>query len=199
MLFWTPTSANLAPTWPQLSLQNPSKTGLKTMLKCNFLKSWFLQLLPCEMFVFASARDSQNDQKCVQKQLVIRVPFQLRKNTLPASIFLQLGSLLGLPRHPQGASKASLKPLLEASWAKLKPSSIFCLPGGTPWPNLYIFLNIFLLFFQLLNVTIGFHGLPLWGFVCISYLQNRLLPRRSGRSPLEFLLSPAKMLLLSWI
>ena len=39
---------------------------------------------------------------------------------------------------------------------------------------------------QVLNVTIGFHGLPLWGFVCISYLQNRPLPRRSGRSPREF-------------
>ena len=32
---------------------------------------------------------------------------QLQKNTLPASILLQLGSLLGLPRRSQEASKAS--------------------------------------------------------------------------------------------
>ena len=99
------------------------------------------------MPVFASPRGSQNDQTCIQKQFVIQVPFQLRKNTLPASILLQLGSLLGLPRHPQEASKASLKPLLEASWAKLEPSSIFCLPGGTPGPtfsqSFYKILNIF--------------------------------------------------------
>ena len=143
------------------------------------------------MLVFASPRGSQNDQKCIQKQLVILVPFQLQKNTLPASILLQLGSLLGLPRHPQGASKASLKPLLEASWAILAANSIFWPPWGYPRAqfsslfdqNLMIFEAAFALKiastpfthdsfvkttafattldFQLLNVTIGFHGLPL--------------------------------------
>ena len=39
--------------------------------------------------------------------------------------------------------------------------------------------------FQLLNVTIGFHGLSFRACFCISYLQNRPLPRRSGRSPRE--------------
>ena len=38
---------------------------------------------------------------------------------------------------------------------------------------------------QVLNVTIVFHGLPFWACFCISYLQIRPLPRRSGRSPFE--------------
>ena len=135
MPFWTLILSNLAPTWPQLDLQNPSKTGLKTMLKCNLLKSWFLQPLQYEMLVFASPRGSQNDQKCIQKLLVIRVDFQLRKNTVQASILAPLGSLLGPPRRPPEASKASSKPLLEASWAILAANSIFCLPGGTPGPK----------------------------------------------------------------
>ena len=143
------------------------------------------------MLVFASPRGSQNDQKCIQKQLVILVPFQLQKNTLPASILLQLGSLLGLPRHPQGASKTSLKPLLESSWAILAATSIFWPPWGYPRAKFSsIFDQILIIFeaafalkiastpftndsfvkttafattldFQLLNVTIGFHGLPL--------------------------------------
>ena len=149
MPFWTLIKPNLAPTWPQLGLQNPSKTGLKTMLKRNFLKSWFLQPLQCEMLVFASPRGSQNDQKCIQKQLVILVPFQLQKNTLPASIFLQLGSLLGLPRHHQGASKASLKPLLEASWAILAANSIFLPPWGYPRAQVSSILIKFWLSFKL--------------------------------------------------
>ena len=124
------------------------------------------------MLVFASPRGSQNDQKCIQKQLVLQVPFQLQKNTLPASILLQLGSLLGLPRRPQGASKASSKPLLEASWAILAANSIFLPPWGYPRAqfssifdqNFMIFEAVFVLKmtldFQLLNVTIVFHGLP---------------------------------------
>ena len=119
MEFWTLSG----PT--QLGPQNPSKIGLKTMLKCNFLKSWFLQPFQYEMLVFASPRGSKNDQKCAQKQLFILVPFQLQKNILPASILLQLGSILSLPRRPQGASKASWKSLLEASWAISAANSLF--------------------------------------------------------------------------
>ena len=62
MAFWTLILPNLAPTWPPLGLQHPSKTGLKTMLKLNFLKSWFLQPLQCKMIVFASPRGAQNDR-----------------------------------------------------------------------------------------------------------------------------------------
>ena len=39
--------------------------------------------------------------------------------------------------------------------------------------------------FQLLNVTIVFQGLSFRAGFCISNLQNRPLPRRSGRSPFE--------------
>ena len=149
MQFWTPIWPNLAPTLPQLGPQHPFKIGLKTMLKCNFLKSWFLQPLQYEMLVFASPRGSKNDQKCIQKQLVILVLFQLQKNTLPASILLQLGSILGPPRRPQGASKASWKSLLEASWAILAANSIFGLPGGTPGLNFLRFLINFWWFLKL--------------------------------------------------
>ena len=140
MPFWTLIWANLAPTWPQLGLQNPSKTGLKTVLKRNFLKSWFLQPLQCEMQVFAPPRGSQNEQKLLPRPLVMQVLFQLQKNTLPTSILFSLGPLLGLPRRPQEASKASPKPLLEASWAILAASSIFGPPGGYPRAR---FFNIF--------------------------------------------------------
>ena len=101
------------------------------------------------MLVFASPRGSQNDPKRILRPLVIQVPFQLQKNTLPASILLQLGSILGPPRRPQGASKASWKSLLEASWAILAANSIFGLPGGTPWLNFLRFLINFLWFLKL--------------------------------------------------
>ena len=142
MPFWTLLWANLAPTWPQLGLQNPSKIGLKTMLKCNFLKSWFLQPLQCEMQVFASPRGSKNEQKLLPRPLVIQVLFQLKKNTLPTSILLPLGPLLGAPRRLQEASKPSPKPLLEASWAILAASSIFGLPGGTTGLNFLSYFKI---------------------------------------------------------
>ena len=100
-----------SPTWlqlsPNLASKNLSQTGLKTMLKFNIPKSCFLQPLLYEMQVFASPRGSQNEQKRIPRPLFIRAPFQLKKNSLQASILLQLGSLLGLPRRPQEASKAS--------------------------------------------------------------------------------------------
>ena len=150
MRFWTLIKPNLAPTWRQLGLPNPSKTGLKTMLKRNFLKTWFLQPLQCEMLVFASPRGSQNDQKCIQKQLGILLPFQLKKNTLPTSILVPLGPLLGAPRRLQEASKPSPKPLLEASWAILAANSICLPPWGYPRPQFSSILIIFWLMFKLL-------------------------------------------------
>ena len=132
MPFWTLIRANLAPTWPQLGLQNPSKTGLMTILKRNFLKSWFLQPLQCEMQVFALLRSSKNEQKLLPRPLVIQVLFQLQKNTLPTSILAPLGPLLGAPRRLQEASKPSPKPLLEASWAILAATSNFWPPQGYP-------------------------------------------------------------------
>ena len=95
------------------------------------------------MLVFASPRGSQNDQKCIQKWLLILLPFQLQKNTLPASILVPLGSLLGPPRRPQGASKTSLKPLLEASWAILAANSLFGPPWGYPWAQFLAFFDHF--------------------------------------------------------
>ena len=134
----------MAPTWPQLGLPNPLKTGLKAMSTFNFLKSLFLQPLPHEMLIFGSPRGSQINKKCIQNQLVIPMPFQLRKNTHPTSILASLGSLLGLPRRPQEASKASLKPLLAASWAILVPNSIFWPPWWYPQAQFSYIFNIFL-------------------------------------------------------
>ena len=95
--------SNLAPTCPPKSLQIKSQDDVQTQLHEKLI----FASLQYEMLVFASPRGSKNGKKCIQEQLGILLPFQLKKNTLPASILLQLGSLLGLPRRPQEASKAS--------------------------------------------------------------------------------------------
>ena len=139
------------------------------------------------MLVFASPRGSQNDQKCIQKQLVILVPFQLRKKHPPsfdfAPTWLPLGPPKAPPRGLQDLFKITLGSILAAN-------SIFWPPWGYPQAkfssifdqNLMIFEAAFALKnastpfthdsfvkttafattldFQLLNVTIVFHGLP---------------------------------------
>ena len=133
--------ANLAPTWPQLGLQNPSKTGLKTMLKHNFLKSWFLQPLQCEMLVFASPRGSQNDQKCIQKQLVILVPVQLQKKHPPsfdfAPTWLPLGPPEAPPRGLQGLFKTTLGSILGHLGCKFNFFASLGVPPGQIFFNFW--------------------------------------------------------------
>ena len=96
------------------------------------------------MLVFASSRGSQNEQKSIPRPLVILVFFTFKINTLPASILVPLGSLLGLPSRAKGTSKASSKQLLEASWAILAASSIFGLPKGfSVSSNFDVFRTVF--------------------------------------------------------
>ena len=195
MPFWTLIRANLAPTWPQLGLQNPSKTGLKTILKRNFLKSWFLQPLQCEMQVFASPRGSKNEQKLLPRPLVIQVLFQLQKNTLPTSILVPLGPLLGAPRRLQEASKPSPKPLLEASWAILAASSIFWPPGGYPRARFFlIFDKILMLFSRLWSSDCFYSATPLHKELPRNYFEFSA-SQRHNRVPWIVLLS---FFLLLW-
>ena len=168
------------------------------------------------MLVFASPRGSQNDQKCIQKQLGILLPFQLLKKHPPsfdfAPTWLPLGPPKALPRGLQGLLKITLGSILGHLSCKFQ---FLASQGVPPGPIFSIFDQFLMVFkagfvlnvvstpftngafvgpiafattldFQLLNVTIGFHGLSFRGCFCISYLQNRPLPRRSGRSPLEF-------------
>ena len=133
MRFWILIKPDLAPNWRQLGLPNPSKTGLKTMLKRNFLKTWFLQPLQCEMLVFASPRGSQNDQKCIRKQLGILLPFQLKKKT-PRFDFtptwLPLGPPKALPRGLQGLLKITLGSILGHLGCKFNLFASLGVPPG---------------------------------------------------------------------
>ena len=117
MRFWTLIKPNLAPTWRQLGLRNPSKTGLKTMLKRNFLKTWFLQPLQCEMLVFASPRGSQNNQRCIQKYSKTTWNTLAFSTSNPpnfdfAPTWLPLGHPKALPRGLQGLLKITLGSIL---------------------------------------------------------------------------------------
>ena len=141
--------SNLAPTWPPKSLQDTPQDDVK---KATSWKAVFLQPLHCEMQVFAPPRGSQNEQKRIPRPLLIRVPFQLKKifKKKQASILLQFSSLLGFPRRPQEASKASWKPLLEASWAIWAASSNLWPPKGRPKAQSFSTFDQFVMAFKLL-------------------------------------------------
>ena len=167
------------------------------------------------MLVFASPRGSQNEQKSIPRPLFIRVPFQLQKKHSPsfdfAPTWLPLGPPKALPRGLQGLLKITLGSILGHLSCKFQ---FLASQGVPPGPIFSIFDKFLLVFkagfvttvvstpstngafvgpiafattldFQLLNVTIGFHGLSFRACFCISYLQNRPLPRRSGQSPRE--------------
>ena len=111
--------SNLGPAWPPKSFQNRSQDDVKTQLP--------------EKLIFATS-PMRNARFCFPKGLPKRSKTH-SKTTCYTSAFStskKLGSLLGLPRHLQGASKASLKPLLEASWAILAANSFFLPPWGCP-------------------------------------------------------------------
>ena len=99
------------PTWLQLSPNLASKIPPKAVSRqCWNATSWkadFCNLFQAKYKFLLLPGAPKTSKKIIPRQLFIRVPFQLKQNSLQASILLQLGSLLGLPRRPQEASKAS--------------------------------------------------------------------------------------------
>ena len=108
-----------SPTWLQLGLQNLSQTGLKTMLKCNIMKSWFLQPLHCEMQVFTSPMGLPKRAKTRSKTTSYNeCLFNLRTTASK----LRFCSNLAPSWAPQGAPKRPPRPLKNHSWKHLGQS-----------------------------------------------------------------------------
>ena len=116
------------PTWPPKPVPNWSQDDVGMQLpEKHIFAIPPIQHARC----FLLQGDTKTSQTTFQDHFLYECLFNL-KNNLQASILLQLGSLLGLPRRPQEASKASQKSLSEASWAILAASSNFGPPKAYP-------------------------------------------------------------------
>ena len=203
--------SNLAPTWPPKSLQNRSQDDVKTQLPENLI----FATPPTRNARFCFPKGLPKRSKMHSKTTWNTLAFSTSKKHPPSFDFAPTWLPLGPPKAPPRGLQGLLKITLGSILGHLSCKFQFLASQGVPPGPIFSIFDQFLMVFkagfvlnvvstpftngafvgpiafattldfQLLNVTIGFHGLSFRACFCISYLQNRPLPRRSGRSPRE--------------
>ena len=167
----------MAPTWPQLSLQNPSKTDLKTIFKTQLPEKLIFATSPMRNASFCFPGGLQKRAKTASKTTCYTSVFSTLKKHPPNIDFSPSWASLGRPKAPprglQTLSKTTLGSILGhlgckfdflASWGVPPGSKCFSAGfdhqiGSTP--RLLCTKNFLATTwnFQLFNVTTVSHGL----------------------------------------